>query len=106
MLFDMLEKRTYGAFLSPNRRFEFFIELDETIPLTIMEGIEHGSGQIRKSVKCELYFMLKVCIFRAFVRHTYLDEELTMPSQAVLLATLRLRVLNHRIDSTIAVAPD
>jgi hypothetical protein len=52
MLFNMLAKRTYGAFLSPNRRFEFFIELDETIPLTIMEGIEHGSGQIRK--ECEV----------------------------------------------------
>jgi hypothetical protein len=75
MLFDMLAKRTYGTFLSPNSRFQFFIELDKTIPLTAMEGIEHGSGQIRNSVKCELYFMLKVCVFRALVRHTYPAEE-------------------------------
>jgi hypothetical protein len=29
-----------------------------------------------RSVKCELYFMLKVCVFRAFVRHTSPAEEL------------------------------
>jgi hypothetical protein len=43
VLFDVLAKRTNGAFLSPNSRFSFFIELDEAIPITIKEDIEHGS---------------------------------------------------------------
>jgi hypothetical protein len=47
------------ALLSPNSRFEFSIELYETIPLTAMEGSQYGSGQIGKRLKRELHFMLR-----------------------------------------------
>jgi hypothetical protein len=70
VFFDVLAKRSYGAFLSPDSRFEFSIELHETILLAAMEGIEHGSGQIGKRVKRQLDFVLKVRVLRAFVRHT------------------------------------
>lgn len=66
----MLAKRSYGAFLSTNSSFEFFIELDEAISLTVVEGIQHGSGQIGKRLERELHSMLKVRVFRAFIRHT------------------------------------
>jgi hypothetical protein len=79
MLFDMLAKRSHGAFLSTNNRFEFSIELCETIPLTAMEGIQQGSGQIGKRLKRELHFMLKIRVLRAFVRHTYPAEQLRCP---------------------------
>ena len=66
----MLAKRSYSAFLSTNSSFEFFIELYEAISLAVVEGIQHGFGQIGKRVERELHFMLKVRVLRAFIRHT------------------------------------
>lgn len=70
MLLDVLAKRSYGAFFSTNSSFEFFIELHEAISLAVVEGIEHGFGQIGKGVERELHFMLKVRVLRALIRHT------------------------------------
>jgi hypothetical protein len=44
VLLDLLAKRSYGAFLSTNSCFKFFIEVQESISLTIVEGVKHGSG--------------------------------------------------------------
>ena len=70
MLLDVLAKRSYGPFLSTNSGFQFFVELHEAIPLAVVEGIQHGFGQIGKRLKRELHFMLKVRVLRAFIHHT------------------------------------
>jgi hypothetical protein len=43
MLFDMLAKRSHGAFLSTSSRFEFSIELYETIPLRRLARLHRDS---------------------------------------------------------------
>jgi hypothetical protein len=101
MLFDMLAKRPYGSLLPPNSRFQFSILLHETIPLTTMECVQHGSGQIGKRLKRELHFMLKVCVLRALFAMPIPPRNYDARSSRF-VGQIRLPHLNQRNDSTMS----